>query len=238
MKCPQMKAALAAIALASLERRMRGRWQTISRLWEENKARATKLNLLRQLDYYGKLSSQLDWQHDDGGRPIRILQSEAGQPTAALIRGDAELVDETLYWITCKDTAEAYYLLAIINSNALRDAVAPLMPKGQFGARHLHKHLWQLPIPEYDPNNALHADISNAGKSASEGATRELARLRAERKATRRVFSVTVARRELRGWLRSAPEGKRVEEAVGSCWHSERDGGCVCRLRMVECVNA
>ena len=25
------------------------------------------------------------------------------------------------------------------------------MPKGQFGARHLHKHLWKLPIPEFDP---------------------------------------------------------------------------------------
>ena len=211
---PAVESGVGGIALASLERRMRGRWQTISRLWEENKARATKLNLLRQLDYYGKLSSQLDWQHDDGGRPVRILQSEAGEPTAALIRQNTTLVDETLYWITCKNIAEAHYLLAIINSDTLKLAVSPFMPKGQFGARHLHKHLWKLPIPEYDPDNILHAEISAAGKSAAAGAERQLAQIRAHRQASRKTFSVTVARRELRKWLRSAPQGHRVEQAV------------------------
>ena len=41
---------------------MRERWQTASRLWEENKALANNLNLLGQLDYMGKLSSQLEWR--------------------------------------------------------------------------------------------------------------------------------------------------------------------------------
>ena len=45
---------------------MRDRWRTVSRLWEENKASANKLNLLKQLDYYGKLSAQLDWQQNPG----------------------------------------------------------------------------------------------------------------------------------------------------------------------------
>ena len=199
------------IGLAELERRMRGRWQTVSQLWEENKASATKLNLLEQVDYRHKLSSQLDWQRNHGNRPVRILQSEAGEPTASLIRQDTVLVDETLYWITCKDIDEAHYLLAIINSDTLREAVRPFMPKGQFGARHLHKHLWKLPIPEYDADNALHADISDAGKSAAEGAARELARVRGERG---KDVSVTIARRELRKWLRSSDEGMRVEDVV------------------------
>ena len=157
------------IGLAELERRMRGRWQTVSQLWEENKASATKLNLLEQVDYRHKLSSQLDWQRNHGNRPVRILQSEAGEPTASLIRQDTVLVDETLYWITCKDIDEAHYLLAIINSDTLREAVRPFMPKGQFGARHLHKHLWKLPIPEYDADNALHADISDAAQVSGRG---------------------------------------------------------------------
>ena len=29
--------------------------------------------------------------------------------------------------------------------------VTPLMSKGQFGARDLHKHLWKLPIPGVRP---------------------------------------------------------------------------------------
>ena len=52
------------IRLGGLERRMRGRWQTISRLWEDNKALANRLKLLERLDYVHNLSSQLEWQQD------------------------------------------------------------------------------------------------------------------------------------------------------------------------------
>ena len=45
--------------MGGLERRMRDRWQTIiSGLWDANKTEANKLNLVGQLDYYGKLSAQ------------------------------------------------------------------------------------------------------------------------------------------------------------------------------------
>ena len=54
----------AGLRLGGLDRRMRGRWQTVSGLWEENKARANRLNLLGQLDYIHKLSSQLEWMED------------------------------------------------------------------------------------------------------------------------------------------------------------------------------
>ena len=173
----------------------------MSRLWEENKAAANKLDLLGQLDYFGKLSAQLQWRWDPSYRPVRVIHTEAGQPTAALLQSDHVIVDSTLYWVTCKDIQEAHYLLAIINSDALYEAVASLMPKGQFGARHLHKHLWKLPIPEFDPANAAHVALADAGEAAAAGAARELARLRADRERV----TVTIARRELRKWLRSSP---------------------------------
>ena len=120
------------------------------------------------------------------------------------------IIDYTLFWITCQGQQEAYYLLAIINSQTLYKAVAPLMSKGQFGARHLQKHLWKLPIPEFDPTNLLHASISEAGDRAAEGAARQLERLRQERDS----LTVTVARRELRKWLRESEEGVAVESLV------------------------
>ena len=195
----------------ALDQRMRERWQTVSTLWEENKTAANKLNLLGQLDYYGKLSSQLGWRRDPGERPIRVVYATSGEPTAALLPEDQTLVDTTAYWITCKDVQEAYYLLAIINSNALYDAAASLMPKGQFGARHLHKHLWKLPIPEFNPDEPLHVAISDAGTAAAAGAAQHLAQLRQHRDRV----TVTIARRELRKWLRESPEGKAVEDKVG-----------------------
>ena len=102
--------------------------------------------------------------------------------------------------------------MAIINSDKLSKAVTPLMPKGQFGARDLHKHLWKLPIPEFDQANELHAAIAKAGATAAAGAGKQLAQLRQQRGDD---LTVTIARRELRAWLRASRQGKAVETAVG-----------------------
>ena len=198
------------IHLGSLERRMRGRWQTVSTMWEENKTAANKLDLIGQLDYYGKLSSQLGWQQNTSDRPIRVAYNSSGHPTATLISDGESIIDYTLFWIACNDVQEAHFLLAIINSETLSDAVAPFMPKGQFGARHLQKHLWKLPIPEFDTTDPLHVAIADAGKAAADGAAKQLAQLR----QTRARVTVTIARRELRAWLRNSPEGRAVENAV------------------------
>ena len=199
------------IRLGGLERSMRGRWQTISRLWEDNKSAANKLNLLENIDYQRKLSSQLTWQKTKADKPIRVVHTTSGEPTAAVIDRDDVLVDHVLYWIPCADMHEANYLIAIINSDTLYDAVQPLMAKGQFGARHLHKHLWKLPIPEFDAENTLHARISDAGAQAAAAAAVRLEELRADRGDK---LTVTIARRELRRWLRNSPEGAAVEAAV------------------------
>ena len=84
------------------------------------------------------------------------------------------------------------------------------MAKGQFGPRHLQKRLWTLPIPEFDAAEELHVAISQAGEAAAAGAGRQLAQLREERSKV----TVTIARRELRKWLRASPEGRTVEDVV------------------------
>ena len=187
---------------------MRERWQTVNALWEGTKESVNKLNLSGQMDYLHKLSSQLQWRGDK----VRVLYNQSGAPTAALLDNDAALVDYTLYWVACKDVNEANYLIAVINSQALSAAVAPLMPKGQFGARHLQKHLWKLPIPEFDPAQELHATIAEAGAIAGAAAQNKLEELRVQRGDR---LTVAIARRELREWLRTSTEGKAVEAAVG-----------------------
>ena len=209
---PIDESGIARVRLTSLERRMRDRWRTVSGFWEENKAAANKLDLLGRVDFHKELSAQLGWQGDHGDSPVRMVYNASGVATAALLEKDDVLVDYTLFWIECKDTQEAYYLLAIINSDTLYEAVTPLMAKGQFGARHLQKHLWKLPIPEFDGDDPLHVEISDAGRAAATGAAQRLAELRAQRGDD---VSVTIARRELRAWLRTSPEGAAVEGAVG-----------------------
>ena len=153
----------------------------------------------------------MEWRQSSDSRPVRVIYNQSGSPTATLVRDDAAIVDYTLYWIACKDEQEANYLLAIINSQALYDAVAPMMAKGQFGARHLQKHLWKLPIPEFDSHEPMHVAISGAGQAAAKGAAEQLAKLRPERDRV----TVTIARRELRKWLADSQEGHAVETLVG-----------------------
>ena len=197
--------------MGGLSQRMRTRWRIVSRLWEENRSAANKMDLLGQLDYFGKLSSQLEWRQDSGDRPVRVVYTKSGEPTAALLRDNEALIDHLLYWIACKSIDEANYLLTIINSNTLYGAVASLMPKSQFGARDLHKHLWKLPIPGFDSGNPLHVRVSEVGEAAGQGAAKQLARLRQDRGE----LTVTIARREIRRWLRESKEGKAVERVVG-----------------------
>ena len=75
----------------------------------------------------------------------------------------------------------------------------------------MHKHLWKLPIPEFDDADPLHLAISRAGEAAAAGAAKQLEQLRQDRPK----LTVTIARRELRKWLRASAEGKAVEEGVG-----------------------
>ena len=200
------------ISLGGLERRMRERWRSVSRLWEENKTAANKLNLLGQLDYYGKFSAQLAWQRAPGLRSIRVVYNQSGAPTATILDDAEAIADYTLFWVTCKDLPEANYLLAIINSDALAAAVNKYTTANWAGnTRHLHKHLWKLPIPEFDPGNGQHTDIAKAGEAAARGAAQQLAQLREQRDKV----TVTVARRELRRWLRESAAGKAVERVVG-----------------------
>ena len=200
------------VKLGELERWMRERWQTISGLWETNKQPANQLNLLGQLDYLHKLSAQLERQQNSAEGQIRVIYTKSGAPTAGLLLDKELLVDHLLYWIPCRNIQEGNYLLAIINSAALLEAVRPLMSKGQFGARDLHKHLWKLPIPEFDSSQELHASIAKAGAKAAAEAGKQLEELR---EGWGDKLTVAIVRRELRKWLRTSEEGKAVEAAVG-----------------------
>ena len=200
------------IKLAGLRQRMRKRWRTISALWEDNKAQSTKNNLVEQLDYMSKLSSQLTWQRNPENRPVRLAYTNSGEPIAAILKDDAALVENALFWIACRNTEEANYLMAIINSDLLYERVKSLMPKGQYGPRHLHKHLWNLPIPEFDPENELHIVTAEAGEKTALVAATALEELR-EQYADKLTWTIT--RRELRSWLRASDEGQAVENAVG-----------------------
>ena len=208
---PSDDSGVGGIRIGGLERRMWDRWRIVSRLWEGEKSAANKMDLLGQLDYYGKLSAQLDWRRNPGERPVRVLYSGWGAPTAALLHDDDAIVDYKLFWVACRNRGEANYLLSVINSDALAERVNKYTtPNWAGNTRDLQKHLWKLAIPLFNPDDPLHLELSKAGGVVTEGTALQLEGLRQERDRV----TVTIARREIRKWLRESKAGKAVEALV------------------------
>ncbi len=196
---------------SSLPRLARNRWKAMCELWDAHKGVNDNKTLLQRLDYHHGLYSQLHWQRSNRlDEPVRVAYTTSGRSTAAIISDPAAVIDHSLYWLSCHTAEEARYLLAVINSDALRKRVEPLMPKGQFGARHLHKHLWKLPIPAFDPANANHIAVSDAGAAAEKAAGLQLKTIIADNEQA----TVAAIRKELRTWLETSPAGNAVESAV------------------------
>ena len=188
--------------------RTKTRWSAIDEIWESHKSTHNKLGLLEQLDYMGKLARQLDLA------PVRLLYPQSGRATATVCEDPEAVIDYTLFWIKCASTAEAHYLAATINSNHLHTSVAPLMPKGQFGARHLMRHLGKLPIPAYDPDNALHHELAEAGERAADQAAKAWQARKAERQEAGKSTSSRAARDDIRKWLDGSEIGAEIEANV------------------------
>ncbi len=218
-----------------LDDRMRSRWEKMERLWEANRGKTDTKSLTQNLNWLNKLTSQLEylaWVNDEDEmayqdwlnrlnncplrrRPIRIAYSQSGRPTAALIVDNQAILDRKLYQVTCRNLEEARYLLAIINSRTLEREVSHFMPKGLFGARDLEKHLWKLPIPEYDAGNESHAALSRLGRTAErecKALLNKLAALNGEDWLT-----VTNARSSIRnGWQPGSETAQAIETAVAA----------------------
>ena len=72
--------------------------------------------------------------------------------------------------------------------------------------RDIHKHLWKLPILEFDASDSDHVAVSEAGRDAAAGVERGLVNLRQRYPK----LTVTIARREIRKWLWESAEGGGV----------------------------
>lgn len=129
--------------------------------WTANSNKGTeglpRMTLLARINHMSGLSAQ-------AGQPsVRVLYTKAGTRLSAVtIAADDAVVDHMAYWAPARSAEEAAYLVAIINSAAVLAKVTDLQPQGQRDKRHFDNLVWTLPIPEYDPADALHRDLAAA----------------------------------------------------------------------------
>ncbi len=174
-------------------------WANAAKLWTELRS-SERLELLDRLDYMRNLSQQFPIAD------LRVVYNKSGMHVvAAKVRARNAVIENGLYWMVPSSEAEADYVCAVLNSPALTQAVQPLMSYGK-DERDVAKHVWKLPIPEYDPESDLHRELSQIG--------RDLSALAADFKVASDTYFPTT-RRRFREALDSTPEMARLIQLTG-----------------------
>ena len=121
-----------------------------------------------QLDYFCKLSAQFPASATKSAPSVRVICAASGTLPAAAVLSEREAVlEHALYW-AATGKREAQYLTAILNSEAARSRVAAMQSRGQWGARHFDKLMFELPIPLFNVNDPLHRELAAAAERAAE----------------------------------------------------------------------
>jgi|SRR6202050_953915 len=135
-------------------------WRRAEQCWEAHRS-TDRMSLLEQLDYRGKLTKQFPIPE------LRIVYNKSGMHlVAGLIMDKRAVINSGLYWTGVANVDEAYYLCAILNSPVTTELVRPYMSYGK-DERDIHKHVWELPIQDYDRSIETHQRLANLGKQAT-----------------------------------------------------------------------
>ena len=174
-------------------------WHKAEETWLEHRS-SQRLTLAEQLDYHGKLSAQFPIQSQ------KILYAASGMHLTAsrLDASRRHVIEHSLYWATAECADEALFLEAILNSAQVTQLVRPLMSYGK-DERHIDKHVWRLPIPEFDRNDSLHLQLARLA-AAVEEKVRNL-----PLDPTKNFIAL---RRQVRSFLSADPTQLEIEELV------------------------
>jgi hypothetical protein len=142
-----------------------------------------RLTLAGRLDYHRGASQQFPISEH------RVVYGASGTYLAAAYVSDSSaIVEHKLYWANTASHDEARYLTAILNSSALTMAVRPMQARGEHNPRDFDKYVFQLPIPQYDHNDAAHARLvalAEHAESVAAGMTLPEVRFQRQRKYIR-----------------------------------------------------
>ncbi|PWU51802.1 restriction endonuclease [Micromonospora sp. S4605] len=136
-------------------------WRQAEATWEAHRSSA-RLTLAEQLDFRHKLTAQFP------APPLRLAYSASGMHVAAAIVDDpTAVIEHKLYWAPIATWEEGLFLSAILNSTVLTELVRPMMSYGK-DERDIDKHVWKLPVPQYDVADAAHQRLVELGRQQYE----------------------------------------------------------------------
>ncbi len=167
--CKNDKHDACQLDVLALHPTMQRRWNNAAGMYRDAHRTQAIKDLYGRLNYQRILTHQLEYLQDAiaSNATIRIAYTQSGRPTASIIRDNRAIVDRKLYQTVCRSEAEAYYLLAVFNSDELAARAKPFCTSNWAKKiRDFEKHGWKLPIPRYDAGERLHVHLSEFGETA------------------------------------------------------------------------
>ena len=120
------------LEVAALHSTMQRRWNNAAEMYREAHTNQAIKDLYSRLNHQNILTSQLKYLRSAiaGDETVRVAYTQSGQPTAAVIRDSNSILDHVLFQTICHSVTEAYYVLAVINSDTLAAAAETFMARG------------------------------------------------------------------------------------------------------------
>ncbi|MGA2044204.1 MAG: hypothetical protein ABSG83_12640, partial [Roseiarcus sp.] len=129
-------------------------------VWKAN-AENGSMTLIERWNYHNELSIQFPLA------PLRVVYAASGtNPCALVLKSDTAAIEHGIYWTAPKTLSECYFLAAVLNSETARERGVAYQARGQWGARHFDKVVFNLPIPRFDPKHKVHAALAKAAAEA------------------------------------------------------------------------
>ena len=121
----------------------------------KGKGSTTPKQLIDYLDYQGRLTGQLESES-----LWRIVYNKSGKYLRSARTNVPRVLNDNCYWMTVQGEEEATYLVAVLNADTLQAAY-----RSSCGSdRDFHTLPWFcVPIPRFDPGEALHQDLAKLG---------------------------------------------------------------------------
>ena len=182
-------------------------WDSANRDWQEHSGGRPPLTLLDQIDYQGKLSSQIAQQE----YAEKVVYRRSGAVLESCVVSSLTIADGTLNWFGSSDANELHYLSAIFNAGCLAEFFKD-------GCRYSDRHfqmlpVQNLPIPAYDADDEHHANLAARSVLAHE----RVAEIVEERQSWGLMFGrrdVRLGRRDLLGDASIKPILESIDDSV------------------------
>ena len=145
-------------------------WRNAAATYRQHcgKGASTPKTLEDCLDYNAKLTSQFKSGGDD-----QIVYNSSGNRLCAALpvpknKNMINIVEHSAYRVPCASRSEAYFLIAVLNS----DAVHAALRWSKESSRHFDTKFWKkVPIPRYDSSNKHHLELKRHGYEAEKKST-------------------------------------------------------------------